>query len=34
MPTNIRGTATNMNIPYNQMTIAQKIEYDNMVRGK
>ena len=34
MPTNIGGTATNMNIPYNQMTIAQKIEYDNMVRGK
>jgi hypothetical protein len=34
MPTNIGGTATNMNIPYDQMTIAQKIEYDNMVRGK
>ena len=34
MPANIGNTATNMNVPYNQMTIAQKIEYDNMVRGK
>jgi hypothetical protein len=34
MPANIGNTVTNMNVPYNQMTIAQKIEYDNMVRGK
>jgi len=34
MPTNIGNTVTNMNVPYNQMTIAQKIEYDNMVRGR
>ena len=34
MPANIGNTVTNMNVPYDQMTIAQKIEYDNMVRGR
>ena len=34
MPANIGNTTTNMNVPYNQMTVAQKIQYDNMVRGR